>query len=309
MEAVGAKGHRQELRDALWSVHFHAAGHPPFAVPRAFVPMSLGAAVDILLQKRDEHDTVRRHWARSQLQEAVDKGCCLPLDRKPAQALITRCKKEKAPKCLPQFAPCNPRYNLFTRTTTVQTSVTVTRPLAKLTPALDPRSWAKCSPFFDAQQTFQIRCDGNGGPIRKQNGEYEREARGPKVGAEWHGLLHEQFEGTGVSFGNVLQIDFEVTAKKVHLKYNLYIPESCTIAGFSLCGGLLKDSGNTVASPVPGNPRSTKVVATKTLRFRDFTPGDPGGLIDYGDSMGIWAPLFLCLQVQDKAAFDLCCEP
>jgi hypothetical protein len=63
-----------------------------------------------------------------------------------------------------------------------------------------------------------------------------------------------------------------------------------------------------VAAPIDGG-KGTAVVVTKTVRYEDFTPGDPGRFIDLGESLNVWASVLLCARADSEAVFNLCCEP
>jgi hypothetical protein len=177
---------------------------------------------------------------------------------------------------------------------------------------LDPRNWGRCSPHFDPDATYEIKTDGQGRPMRDRRGELIKESSTP-LGTPWNGLMRERFDGEGISVENILQITFTIDKEKsgavsgAGVRYSLYSCEYSQLGILRERGGLRKNSGTMTARPLPDDPKSTRVVVTKRVRYMDFTPGSPGRFFDLGGSLNVWAAVLLCARADSEAVFNLCC--
>jgi hypothetical protein len=285
------------LQHAMWSIHSHAVRQHFFSSPRFDRALPLAEAIDTVAAAEDEHGPVRRNIVNASLRHANLEPLPEPVDK----AL----RKAGVPNCVVQASPVVPTFDMQTDTMQFEMTSKVNRPLSEIRKILDPRGWGHCSDFFDPPRTYRIRVDGRQ-PARDAQGRYVREDGVEPLGDSWSGLLRERFNGPGVSVDNTLAIYFQATEKEVLVDYKLYGSESCTLGFFSDIGGLQKNSGSVKAVEEDGE---TVVEVTKTLSFYDYTPGDPGNFIDFGDALSMLMAVMGVALVNDKFVLKLCCDP
>jgi hypothetical protein len=210
-------------------------------------------------------------------------------------------------ECTIEVRQEDPDFDLESNAATFRTTSRVNRPISQLRRVLDPRAWGRCSDFFDPEKTYRIAHDGNR-PVRDEKDDYPRWDGPEALGESWNGLLRERFDGPGVSVDNILVIDFKANDTRVKVDYGLYLSERCTLGPFTDVGGLEKNGGGVVAR-FDTKTNESVVEVTKTLRFHDFTPGDPGEWVDFGDALSMLLAVVGIALVSDKAVLRLCCEP
>jgi hypothetical protein len=110
------------------------------------------------------------------------------------------------------------------------------------------------------------------------------------------------------SFENVLEIDFSVTPREIHLQYALYDSPRSTFAGEERLGVLEVDDGFARARSLPHDPGATEIVMEKTVVFADLTPWDPGEGFDNGQWLNYTAPAMLSLWLDDSTQTRMCCK-
>lgn len=338
---------RQLLQKAMWSVSFYADRHHPSSLPPGMRPMPLADALDILFHS-EEHCIEHTSWAlqkltkkdlpshiQVQVLQKVRQAKMPALVRSCQRATTARGKADKSARgsasrqqleavrdsfqaetktegCVFEVGPCKTEIDTQIGTVSLKSESTVNKQIWRCLPMLDPRNWGRCSPHFDAEKTYQIKCDASGRPLRDRKGELIRETA-VQLGEPWQGLMRERFDGEGISVENILQIDFDMlmdggTLKGVDMFYSLYSCEWCQLGPLSERGGLRKNAGDMKARPVDGG-KSTRVTVTKRVRYKDFTPGSPGRFFDLGESLNVWASVLLCARADSEAVFNLCCEP
>jgi hypothetical protein len=282
----------------------------PSVTPGAFRllnPAPLDEAVDVVLRCDDHHSRQRARLAHIQ----TGKGKPSPLLERSAQRLREALARGPAapgePECVIEVEQMDPDFDLETNAVKFRTVSRVNRHLDDLRGVLDPRAWGQCSDFFDPEKTYRIAHD-QGKPVRDRKGNYVRWDGPEPLGESWRGVLRERFDGPGVSVDNVLVIDFESAAEKVVVDYGLYVSERCTLGPFTDVGGLERNAGGAVAW-FDESSKMTVVDVTKQLRFHDFTPGDPGEWVDFGDALSMLLAVVGIALVSDKAVLRLCCTP
>ncbi len=188
-----------------------------------------------------------------------------------------------------------------TLNTTVTGKVRVKRPLADVAKVIDPRSWSICSDHFDESTRVN-----NDHPHYPEHAEH----RSQPLGETWSevGYLREVVRAGPAEFTNVLRIDrFEVTSAQATLEYRIERPIQLTYGGLgTLYNPIAVDYGTTTARMIGGG--WCKVEFEKTIRFRDVTP-DRAYDLDFGEAMNYWAPIILCLWVEEDEHLGLCCSP
>jgi hypothetical protein len=348
----GVTADRLQLQKAIWSVSFHAHGHRSSAVPRPFRPLPLDDALEVIFQSR-ERAAALAHWAlqklgkakiapdlhsqalrgvgrtkaaaivrsRRRLPDAVARSLLHPGDPDGCRRSLEEVCKSLRPEaekdgCSFEIGPCTTDFDSATGTVSLKSASKVNKPIDRCLFMLDPRNWGRCSPFFDGEKTYKIKCDAGGRPLRDRKGELIRDPV-DDFGEPWQGLMRERFDGHGIAVENILDIDFAVFPEDrsdkdpvtgARMSYSLYSCERCQLGLLSERGGLRKNSGGMEAAPVNGG-KGTEVVVTKTVRYKDFTPGNEGRFFDLGESLNVWASVLLCARADDEAVFNLCCEP
>jgi hypothetical protein len=281
----------RDLRTALMSVYAHnvlrAKGNDAF-IPAAGrrLGTSSGNPLGLLSEQTDVHAATRFCVAQKQ----VDPTCA-PM-------------KSAAPDYQVDPGEIVPRF-LDSNTITYKVTSHVTRPFAHMKYILDPRSWGKCSDFFDPRNTYQIKTDEKGVPLRDAKDRLVEEKDGPPIGDPWEGLLRERFDGPGVAVDNILVIRHQPTPRRIKVQYGLYLSESCTLGPFGDVGGLLRNTGDVVAEM---DGKRVAVTVTKTLSFFDYTPGDIGDFVDFGSSLSMLMAIMGVGLVGDKFVLKLNCH-
>lgn len=279
---------RRDLQAAIISVERHGLHYERSGGMGA---LPLTSAIGVLLDAEDGSRSDRVALAKARL---GGSGASI-LQGKPTAT--------RACSIVPE--PVVPKFDAASQSMTFTTATTVNRPLSEVRRVLDPRAWGQCSDFFDPELTYRLKVEGSH-PVRDRRGRWQREDGPEKLGEAWKGMLLERFDGPGVSVDNVLAIDFAVEKTTAIVHYGLYLSDRCRLGGLTDAGGLLKNSGAVTATEENG---STRVTVTKELRFHDYTPGDSGEWIDFGDALSMLLGVMGVVLVDDKFVLKLCCNP
>lgn len=292
----------RRLQKAIWSVHTHAL--KGYRVPTRRAPaVDLSQAIEVVACEGGEHRGQKaeiccaRAGHRHPLRLESNARAALEQARVQANA-------EPAP-CVVETTPLVPDFDHTTDTLELTTWSTVNRPLAQIARVVDPRSWGKCSDFFDPERTYRVRMTADGHARRDASGEFGRYDGPEPIGTTWAGLLRERFDGPGIAVDTVLCIDFVATPKDVSLDYSLYLSDRCTLGPFTDIGGVHMNTGRLSARATPDG--RTRVDVYKKLRFRDYTPGDSGRWVDFGDALSLLIVL-MGVVIDDKFVLKLCCD-
>lgn len=285
------------VKDAIWRVHTSAfakdlrLGHGP----RAY---DVNHAIDLVTKEGGAHREQKAAICRARaVNDAAERGADVMVQ---AKALA---KLPKAP-CVVTTTALVPEFFHETGTLKLTTYSLVNRPLSQIARVVDPRSWGKCSDFFDPERTYRVPVvDGHG--HRDASGEFARYKGPEEIGTTWAGLLRERFDGPGIAVDTVLCIDFVAGRKEVSLDYSLYLSDRCTLGPFTDIGGVRMNTGRLTATEVL--PGVTKVDVYKMLRFLDYTPGDGGRWVDFGNALSLLI-VMMGVVIDDKFVLKLCCD-
>jgi len=318
------QAHAEDVQRALRSIYHHTTRMPRSPRARMRAPLSIYAALNILAQQTDSRAPARLAFAIRELQRHGPRWIRpAPGDPDPAPAFRALLAAAGIPPHARYFAtdrlkgPVEPAevdvsgpdpfvphttYDRHTRIATLEaTAAGIALPKAQLARVLDPRSWSRCSELFT--ETYQIRCDPvSRRPIRARGGRYES-LPGVPLGTPWEGLLFERFDGSGFAYENVLAVKLTVSGDTLCTDYRLYSCQRLTLGVFGDCGALRANCGEMKA--VRGADGKCTVTVTKKLRFKDFTPGDPGEWYDLGDSFGAFAQVLLAAEARGRVLFNL----
>jgi hypothetical protein len=299
-------------------------------------PLPLADALDIIF-RCDAHALERTSWALQKLtQKKVPREAqvqALQAIRQAAMPALARAcgtdakggtrsladvsarfqTANKAGSCTFDIGECKTEYDTASGTVHLKSVSIVHKPIEQCLKMLDPRNWGRCSPYFDPDNTYEIQTDAHRRPVRDRNGELVR-GSSSAMGEPWNGLLRERFDGEGVATENILAIDFAIRKRqrritRAEMQYSLYSCEYCQLGALAERAGLRKNSGGMTAERAGSNGASTKVTVTKHVRYKDFTPGNPGRFFDLGETLTLWASVLLCARADSEAVFNLCCDP
>lgn len=294
----------------MWSFHSHALEKALPGSARFLRSRPLGEALDVLLTKRDEHQRDRAYVAARRLRgdgqslrsKSARSGAGRLESALPGLAAAGARGASKG-KYEVRTTPLEPKFDIATRTVSFESRSSINRRLSDMRWLLDPRAWGLCSDFFDPDRTYRMKMV-DGRPVRDRRGHWVRDDGPEPYGDSWAGLLRERFDGPGVSVDNLLAIDFRAADDRVIVDYALYVSERCSLGPFVDVGGLHKNCG-TVEAVAKGG--TTVVDVVKTLRFHDFTPGDPGEWVDLGDALSLVMAVMGVVLVDDKIVLKLTC--
>jgi hypothetical protein len=306
---------RERMRDAVWSVYFKARGLRRSVLPPAARPVRLERALDTLLTHQDRHRGARRGRAVLQLAAAglhrrardpvAGRVRALAGALQVAEAVLdgvaTR-TPAAADDLLRQLTAAGRdcvgvttedvkiEYDPRTFDSSFRSSVLVHRRIEDVPPLIDPRNWKVCSDYFERSDPVDPRTLE---PVTVVD-----------PARRWQ--LYEVFSVPGAAYDNLLNIEFSVTPRRIEMTYSLYASLKWTFLGREYPGVLERDSGFVHAEP--DGPDRTRLMMTKTVRFRDLTPDDPvvGG-IDPGQWLNYTAPAALALWLDDMSQARQCC--
>jgi hypothetical protein len=319
--AAHAPRRRGRSNRALWSLYFHAHGLGPSLLSAGLRPLPLDDAVNVLAEPGGVSSGASQWTALRLLHAAAGvplgqlRDLCtrprapridvnlelnlllsvLPIAEATLRGLIESLVDTR-PFCV--LPDCRSTYLGQTRTIIAVSQVTVKRPYGEVCQRIDPRNWQRCGEVFRKTQHVQ----SVGGRY------YPPAPTSSQPGKPWRGLLYEHVQTGPVASENVLDIDFKVGAREATVDFSLHHPLAYRFGPLEWVGGVQIDSGQLTAKRLePVERGETLVTATKKVRFRDLTPGDPGLTVDYGDLVSYLAPASLCMWLDDVSAIVPCC--
>jgi hypothetical protein len=206
----------------------------------------------------------------------------------------------------PTCVACYEPYDPARPTTTMTAKVRVERQLSDMAGMMDPRTWSTCNKVFKVSDQ---------GAWNASKNRWESVPSNPPIGDAWSGFLVEEVEVGPVTLGNVLDIDYAPPPSPSNVgdsaRTDYWLHESTGLAmpGLSLGECVSVDQGVAEADQI--DPDHVQLTVTKKIRFVDLTKGskkNPYG-IDAGEILNIWAPVILCLWLEDVTQVGVCCDP
>jgi hypothetical protein len=355
----------QGVRQALWSVYYHAyhlRSLRPSLLERpeatswgeAFAPIRLDRALKILNEEHDEHDAMRRRRAlrilgragfangeRRQLLEVlaahdvewlgyvhrvrdgmarltraldIDPTALLPVLPEVFDFFLEGLFAAQAAACQVTNATCVACYEPFGAgtarpMTTVTARALVNRTPIELAKVLDPRSWGSCMDCFETKRVKDWD------DVSRKYPDFGADPT--PIGHPWTGKLWERVTldaaGSHNVFENILEITaFNVSVVEARVDYDLVDSLKLEIPALliDLPGCVTHDKGYSRATST-GTPGWSQLEVVKTVQFVDVTSGagtNPWGL-DPGELLNYWAPVTLCMWLEDPTLGGPCCTP
>jgi|GEM_PF-3684050 len=248
----------------------------------------VGRAVDLLARSLDVDVAELNATPPGDAVNAIDEALL---------SLSTACVTMNATceSCYVPFDPVRP-------TTSMTARVLVKRPVAELAAVIDPRSWATCSDAFTLS---------NAVTYNPSQHTYDPVLATPNPGTPWtDGMLDEEVKLGKVEFRNVLNIEFDQTAPdEWTVDYSLFESRKLKMPLVDLNECVNVNEGVVIARKLL--PGWTELIVEKRVRFVDLTIGtkpNPFG-VDPGEILNFWAPVLLCLWLEDYTQLGPCCTP
>ena len=195
--------------------------------------------------------------------------------------------------------------------TSLDSYVTVRKPLSKVAPLLDPRAWASCSDLF--RRTCQVAKPAGCEPVCLP-------AKPADLGTDWKGELYERAVVGYQEVENLLSIDLAAcdvgTAKgRLKIDYSLYRSISHRFGGWEFPGLMRNNSGTITATAVAGGkdhqpdeePPHTRIRVTKLVHYGRAGSWSGTSALDVGELCNYLAPAFLTLWVANVKFVVPCC--